>query len=233
MILAYLSLAYCIAIIAAQANSSLPSLETDLSTQFNASNPLAVLSGAFPLLDASNPPSAALRIPPAWSFSIGLIPETFKPPSLPSKLYYWAVADDGLDLPNWLSFDNSSLTFFGVAPAEGLLANSSDTLHISLFCALVFGDNTSAASTSFTVQLSKNSLNLYRDILPLKSIAGDYLYAMYSSVVLGDLQIIGMPHISEPSTLHMDVNITGESWLIWNRYCPLVPGTTNDSDPLP
>lgn len=55
---------------------------------------------------------AGVRIPPGWSFSIGLQGGTF----MPWPLSYQASLANGTSLPDWIRFDPSSFTFNGVVP---------------------------------------------------------------------------------------------------------------------
>ncbi len=65
-----------------------------------------------------------VRIPPNWSFSIGMnppwsIPSTTSSTSIGSKtIFYSAITPNTLHpIPSWLNFKNSSLTFEGVTPS--------------------------------------------------------------------------------------------------------------------
>ncbi|KAG1732488.1 hypothetical protein EDB19DRAFT_1733635 [Suillus lakei] len=57
----------------------------------------------------------AFRVPSQWSFSIGILSDTF---SAQDDLYYAALQADGTPLPKWLAFDSNTVTFDGVAPPE-------------------------------------------------------------------------------------------------------------------
>lgn len=90
-----------------------PSLHIPIKDQFRSDNPS--LSSVFLMDDHSNLKSGipALRVPPGWSFSIGLDPDTFMSPN---NLYYDALSADGTPLPDWVVFRPSPMTFNGVAP---------------------------------------------------------------------------------------------------------------------
>lgn len=58
----------------------------------------------------------AMRVPPNWSFSLGFQQYTFQDASL-SQIYYTAYQTGTTELPSWLSFDNRTVTFDGLAPS--------------------------------------------------------------------------------------------------------------------
>jgi axial budding pattern protein 2 len=59
----------------------------------------------------------SIRVPPGWSFSVGFEPSTFTNPD-ESPIYYTATEAGTAGLPSWLTFDNKTVTFDGVAPQE-------------------------------------------------------------------------------------------------------------------
>lgn len=70
----------------------------------------AVISSAYVQSDGS------IRIPPSWSFSIGFQYYTISDGDSP--VYYTAYRAGTTSLPNWLQFDNETVTFGGLAPAN-------------------------------------------------------------------------------------------------------------------
>lgn len=94
-----------------------PTLAIPISQQFIPTNPS--LSSVF----LTRPNSAlattlpALRIPPQWSFSIGLQGDTYVPGNYNGQnggLYFYALQNDGTPLPEWITFNADSMTFDGV-----------------------------------------------------------------------------------------------------------------------
>jgi hypothetical protein len=59
----------------------------------------------------------SIRVPPGWSFSVGFEPWTFTDPDA-SPIFYTANEAGTARLPDWLTFDNGTVTFDGVAPHE-------------------------------------------------------------------------------------------------------------------
>jgi axial budding pattern protein 2 len=67
------------------------------------------------------PSDTGVQVPPYWSFSLGWQWDTFRMARNNSNgnLYTAARLRGTASLPTWLNFDNSSMTFTGVAPADG------------------------------------------------------------------------------------------------------------------
>ncbi|KAJ7449650.1 hypothetical protein FB451DRAFT_1343183 [Mycena latifolia] len=95
-----------------------PTEHIPLATQFYPANP--ALSSVFPLSpnSALSTPNPALRIPPRWSFSIGLQSDTY---TAQHSLYYDVLQANGSALPEWMEFNSRSLTLNGVVPDDGIL----------------------------------------------------------------------------------------------------------------
>lgn len=68
------------------------------------------------------PEGTGISVPPYWSFSLGFLWETFRlsrTDPINGDLFFSARERGMTTLPSWLSFNNSTMTFGGVAPAEG------------------------------------------------------------------------------------------------------------------
>ncbi|KAJ7623268.1 hypothetical protein FB45DRAFT_1061211 [Roridomyces roridus] len=95
-----------------------PTLNTSLAIQF--SSPSPALSSVFILslnsaLSTSNP---ALRIPPSWSFSIGILFYTY---TAEHDLFYDVRQANGSEVPEWMEFNQKDLTLNGVVPSDRVL----------------------------------------------------------------------------------------------------------------
>jgi hypothetical protein len=75
----------------------------------------SAITSAYPY-DAGSIYHPGVRVPPNWSFSLGFQSWTFANPN-GAKVYYSANMADGSPLPDWLYFNNGSVTFDGVAPS--------------------------------------------------------------------------------------------------------------------
>ncbi|KAG8949697.1 hypothetical protein FRC00_008039, partial [Tulasnella sp. 408] len=89
----------------------------------------AVLSSVTPFQVSSF--TAGVQIPSTWSFSIGLRSNLFHSSS--PKLFYSATLDDGQPLPEWLGFDNKTLTFYGNAPTLDA-SSTPQTFNVTVGC---------------------------------------------------------------------------------------------------
>lgn len=105
---------------------AIPVLHNPLKSQLVPSNP-ALSSVYFPLPSSvllknmSNLGALpCLRVPPSWSFSIGLSGDTFLPEGgdSSSDLNISVQLEDGNPVPNWLRFDPGLMTLNGGTPIE-------------------------------------------------------------------------------------------------------------------
>ncbi|KAG9123654.1 hypothetical protein FRC07_014376 [Ceratobasidium sp. 392] len=99
-----------------------PIVNIPLASQLVPGNPSISSGFTFPA------PGVGVRVPPKWSFSIGFDGYTFTTPD-ERNIFYDATLDNGLPLPNWVVFNNRTLTFDGVAPPENRAAALSIILH--------------------------------------------------------------------------------------------------------
>lgn len=103
---------------------TVPILHNPLKLQLVASNP--ALSSVYfplpssPLLYNMSKSAPALRVPPNWSFSIGLSGDTFLPGEGDSfdDLSLFVQLKNGDPVPHWLKFDSSIMTLDGIAPPD-------------------------------------------------------------------------------------------------------------------
>ena len=93
-----------------------PAVHSSFTTQI-ANPPLRVFSSV-----ATLPGGTGVSIPPYWSFSLGFAADTFRlsrTDPINGNLYSMAHERGHPDLPNWINFDNETMTFNGSAPASG------------------------------------------------------------------------------------------------------------------
>ncbi|KAI9636997.1 uncharacterized protein MKK02DRAFT_34059 [Dioszegia hungarica] len=87
-----------------------------LGDQFKAGDPAITSAyGLYPL----SPLFPGIRVPPGWSFSVGFLP-VFQAVNK-RKVYYLATQPDGSALPEWLHFNNNTITFDGITPSPAAL----------------------------------------------------------------------------------------------------------------
>lgn len=89
------------------ANDPAPYIRLPLSEQLASA---AAVSGG-----GSLTPDGALKVPPQWSFSFGFQQYTAENSAM-EKMYYSAYERGTTTLPSWIQFDNSTVTFYGLAP---------------------------------------------------------------------------------------------------------------------
>ena len=97
-------------------NNSAPGVHQAFTTQI-ADPSSRVFSGAKAL-----PGNTGVSIPPGWSFSLGFASDTFRyslSEPYRDELYSEARVRGMAGLPDWLQFNNDSMTFDGFAPDNG------------------------------------------------------------------------------------------------------------------
>ncbi|GAA5903156.1 hypothetical protein JCM6882_006980 [Rhodosporidiobolus microsporus] len=62
-------------------------------------------------------PDGALKVPPQWSFSFGFQQYTFQNDQR-QRIFYEAYEEGTTSLPSWMTFDNRTVTFGGLAPLQ-------------------------------------------------------------------------------------------------------------------
>ena len=155
------------------------------------------------------PEGSGISVPPYWSFSLGFLWETFRlsrTDPVNGNLFFSARERGTTTLPSWLSFNNLTMTFGGVAPAEGtftIVATGTD-----------FWGYT-GAQTSFIIQVGTGEgIELdktanFSDIVTVSRMDVDY------QVDVSDILIGGETATADQVTLSLD---SGEfPWLSIDR----------------
>ncbi|BGP37554.1 polarity establishment/cellular polarization [Rhodotorula kratochvilovae] len=96
-------------------------------------------------------PGGALKVPPQWSFSFGFQQYTVENAQR-QKMYYSSFLRGSTSLPPWIKFDNSTVTFDGLAPFEP------GEYEIELVASERFGYGD--ARQSFTIAIAQHSFEL-------------------------------------------------------------------------
>lgn len=120
------------------------------------SDPTAVIASAY-AYSSNSTLHPGIRVPPAWSFSLGLLHPFIHQTEqdIGNPIYYAAHLVDGSPLPDWLIFDNTTITFDGIAPYIG------DRQGNQLYQVQVSGSHRYGyvdASQTFNLTISSHSL---------------------------------------------------------------------------
>ena len=144
------------------------------------------------------PSGSGVIIPPYWSFSLGFLWETFRlsrTDPVNGDLFFAARERGMTTLPDWLSFNNLTMTFGGVAPAEGtftIVATGTD-----------FWGYT-GAQTSFVIQVGQgegieiNREANFTDIMTVSRAEVDY------QVDVSEIMIGGEPATADQVSLSFE-----------------------------
>ena len=210
-------------------NASQPSARQDpyvslsFASQLDYANPLAVLSGVFP--QTNDLGDALAFVPSGWSFSIGFQPTTFDSSTTRlSDLFYWAALPDSAQLPDWLEFENDTLTFSGVAPKYADAASDSiynATFEITVFCSLVSGRSEGAASTSFNLEIAGDVLTTSHTLPSIMTMAQGNVLSRLGPALMGGIRVNQKP-LDNFTDISMDMDVSETPWLHWNRFVMII-----------
>lgn len=213
----------------ASINRVIPIVNLPLATQIIASEtgdakPGAVISSAFAYANDSNF-YPGVRVPPGWSFSIGLLHPFVYPEGTNENrpIYHSACLEDGSALPQWLGFDSDTVTFNGYSPAT---SDESETqlFHIKLMASDI--DGHSDVEQGFNLTVGLHSLEL-RGSVPQLNVTAGYPTAVSASV-WPQIQLDGQP-ISPENTTDLLVNDSTFDWIRFDRATRDIVATP-DSD---
>jgi hypothetical protein len=207
----------------------LPIVNLPLATQITASDtgdakPGAVISSAFAYANDSNF-YPGVRVPPGWSFSIGLLHPFVYPEGTNGNrpIYHSACLEDGSALPQWLGFDSDTVTFNGYSPAT---SDESETrlFHIKIMASDI--DGHSDVEQGFNLTVGLHSLEL-RGSVPQLNVTAGYPTAVSASV-WPQIQLDGQP-ISPENTTDLQINDSRIDWIRFDRATRDIVATP-DSD---
>lgn len=206
-----------------------PNITTPFSSQFVVSNPHMSSVTIVPAADGG----PGVQVPQAWSFSIGLVGDTFTSPAN-CKIYYTATLSDRSPLPDWLVFQPSHMTFDGVTPHD--LTQYDQTLfEVVLYGSEMEGYGEVQNSFSFTIDTSGASPPVASDysqnwdtdpygLPPLNVTANDPFTFDFHSYDFTNLRIDGEP-VSAQGISTVNVNTTGYPWLVYDNSSWCLTGT--------
>lgn len=166
----------------------------------------AVISSAYLQSDGS------VRIPPSWSFSIGFQYYTFSDGD--RKIYYTAYRAGTTYLPDWLEFDNETVTFGGLAPSN------TNYFEIDLYGSDHYGYGD--VKQTFTVVVGTHSFVLQGPLPPINATAKDTVeYTIPISGLMLDAQRISSTNL----TSVVAVIPSNASYLTYNPSSRTITGT--------
>lgn len=160
------------------------------------------------------PEGTGISVPPYWSFSLGFLWETFRlsrTEPINGNLFFSARERGSTTLPSWLSFNNATMTFGGVAPSNGtftIVATGTDYWGYT------------GAQTSFIIQvgtgegIEMSRTANFSDIVTVSRAKVDY------EVDISDIVIGGETATADQVVLSLESS--DFSWLSIDRYVSVV-----------
>lgn len=105
----------------------------------------------------------SLRIPPHEDFTIRFDLDTVVASDDSADIYYTCYAKDNTTLPDWLAFDNTTLSFKGTAPSTGVF-------DLTLFASDHYGYGD--VQQHFTIRVDQHNFDLQQPLAALNATAG-------------------------------------------------------------
>ncbi|KAG1860319.1 hypothetical protein DFJ58DRAFT_874582 [Suillus subalutaceus] len=187
-----------------------PTLEIPLQKQFYAGS--SALSSVFFLSPGSalETDEFVFRVPSQWSFSIGILSDTF---SAQNDLYYAALQADGTPLPEWLTFNTNTVTFDGVAPSE---ANLPTPCTLSIDVHASDQEGYSADTVSFDLVVASHELYAL-STLPTVNVTADspFNFTVMAAADFTGILVDGQP--LEPTNV-TGLSIDVSAYKNWLQY---------------
>lgn len=139
-----------------------------------------------------------MLVHPYYSFSLGFVLSTYLS-TTGSQIFYSALTTSTIALPSWLTFDNATATFYGVAPGTG----SWDIVLVGSEY-YGFGD----MRETFSLEIGEHALDLVQDLAEVQGVMGTELDAPIS---VRGLRLDGLNVTREEVTAQ--VVLDGYDWL--------------------
>ncbi|KAF9485482.1 hypothetical protein BDN70DRAFT_795672 [Pholiota conissans] len=206
-----------------------PTLNRPVAEQFTANS--SSLSSIFFLRQSSALMSNAadapptLRVPPKWSFSIGLESDTFVDPAGRDVFYELRLAN-GSCIPDYLTFDSKTITLDGVVPPSDEVQQPlmlSFNLHAS------DQEGYTAAKIPFSVVLADHELSMTNPLPTINVTAGnDFVVSLLSAADFTGILVDG-DNIQPSNISSMDIDVSNYSWLHYDRPSRTLSGTPGNS----
>lgn len=153
----------------------------------------------------------ALIVPPSNSFSIGFQQYTFQGYEF-QKIYYAAYQTGSVQLPSWLQFDPSTVTFNGYAPMK-----------IGEYSITIFGSEYSGygdLQQTFKLQIGLHSFGIIGNLPALNATPSNYInYIIPLSNLHLDNALVTSPNLSSTS-----VNLVSFPYLTYDKATRAIAG---------
>jgi axial budding pattern protein 2 len=208
-------------------HASPPTLNLPLGQQFLPNKTKSLSSVLFlrnnSAIGNANP---TLRIPPKWSFSVGIESNTFLGVS-GSNVFYELRLANGSRIPDFMNFNSRTVTLDGVVP-------SADKISQPLFVPFVLyasdQEGYSSAELPFALVVADHELSLSGPSLPTINItiATPFAVSLLSAVDFTFVLVDGDP--IQPSNISsLDIDVSNYSkWLRYDRASRTLSGTPGD-----
>jgi len=181
-----------------------PTIQASVTSQL--SNGDAVYSSAYLQADGT------IRIPDKWSFSIGFQQYTFTDPQN-RPIYYTSYRSGTTSLPTWMSFDNTTVTYDGLAPSNN------NHFSIDLYGSDYYGY--ADVKQTFTVVIGSHSFILTDALPAINATAKEAIdYVIPLSGILLDGSQVGARNLSAVS-----VDLGNLTYLSYNNATRTITGT--------
>lgn len=164
------------------------------------------------------PSGQGVLIHPYYSFSMGFQQSTFRPgyDATLDDIYYSAHLRGTTSLPSWLQFDNTTVTFSGVAPASG-----------SYYIVVVGSDywGYEAVENGFVIEVGEAYIDLSSNAVlgNISTVAGS---SVSITLDLSTVDVNGVTGAAAKSLLTVQPNLTDFSWLSYDSSTFLLSGVT-------
>ncbi|WRT69114.1 uncharacterized protein IL334_006098 [Kwoniella shivajii] len=176
------------------------------------------IASAYPYNNVS-PYYPGVRVPPNWSFSLGFTPSTF---TAPTRVFYSASLIDGSPLPDWLVFNNQTVTFDGVSPPDSngqiyrIILSGSDTFDYS------------DIQQSFTVVISSHDIQQTTNMVINMTIGYNGEVGL-KNILKNSLTLNGQQSFDISELSNIQVDTTGNGWLTYHSANMSISGTPSSN----
>lgn len=204
-----------------------PTLQIPIEQQFVPDNNKSLSSVFFlrknSALATANP---ALRIPPKWSFSVGLDSDTVLGHG-GTNIFYELRLTNGSELPDFMSFNSGTVTLDGVIPPAERISQP-----FVIPCILHASDQEGYTSTTlpFDLLIAEHELSRSEDSLPTinVTISTPFVVTLSSAIDFSGFLVDDDPiQPSNISSLDIDVSNYGK-WLRYDKASRTLSGTPGD-----